>query len=371
MGKKAIAVLYSPKDLRNFLGYYSAEKNQYLWTAVLGTYTVSGKTIKTECEKTQIFENIIIDRVRYDNQSMAQKIKMFVKMSAYWAVGMQKKLCDREISRLIDISDYEMIVIGSGEGGVLNGAFMRQAWEKRVVLLEDGLIDYYAPKASPSFLELIGDINKLVSITLAKMNYVDITGQTHLRSTQECEKYVCRPEDLKFRKYKSIQKLFDPEKMDAAKYVQLIKKAFDIDIKDLSGDVLLLTMPINELGSSSKRYKEKVETYINTVYEGKTVILKKHPRDDDDYHFEKCAIVKNIPANIPGEIIMGDVVCQEILMMRPGNLSNLCTKKIVDYKVLHWSEFDDVQTVRLERFGDFFRELCKVSDVDASHIIEL
>lgn len=369
MNRKAIAVLYAPKDLRNLFGYYSAEGKEYVWTAILGTYTVSGAVIREECEKAGIFEKIIVDNVRYDTQNNMQKIKMFFKMSAWWMVGKQKELCDKQISRLIDISDYELIVIGSGEGGVLNGAFMRQASEKRVILLEDGLADYDSSASGIRISQMIRNINLLVSLLLAKMNYVDITGQTHLKSARQCEKYVCRPEDLNYTNYKSIHRLFDSEKTDHNLYSQLTKKTFDIDIRDLSGDVLLLTMPIYELGSSKEKYKAKVEQYINKIYAGATLIIKKHPRDDAEYCFEKCADVKTIPANIPGEIILGDIQCKEILIMRPGNLNGMCTN--ADYKVLHWSEFDDVKMVRLEKFGDFFRRLCLVSGVDASHIIEL
>lgn len=335
----------------------------------MGSCTVNGNTIQEECRKTEIFENIIIDKVRYDTQSTVQKAKMFLGMSAWWLVGKQKKLCDRLISRLVTVSDYELIVIAGGEGGILNGAFMRQSSEKRVILLEDGLADYYPPAHAVHITEILGNLNLLVSFLLAKMNYVDICGRTHLKSARQCEKYVCRPEQLGYTDYKSVHKLFDSEKMDSACYTRLIKQAFEVNLRDLSGDVLLLTMPISELGAFQSRYKEEVENYINRVYSGKELVLKKHPRDDAEYFFTQCASVKVIPANIPGEIVLGGIPCREILMMRPGNLSGMCAD--TDYKILHWAKFDDVKMLRFEKFGDFFKSLCQTSGVDASHIIEL
>ena len=63
-----------------------------------------------------------------------------------------------------------------------------------------------------------------------------------------------------------------------------------------------------------KQYIKDVCKWIDEKYNGKKILIKKHPRDKEEYVF-KCAIGENWDANLPGEVFCELLDKQDILIM--------------------------------------------------------
>lgn len=361
MKEKALVTIYSSKDLKNFLAFYALGYEEYQWSAIVK----DDLKLKELCDKSEIFDTIILNDARYDNIKMKEKMILFMQMTGAWLCGKAQSWRNKFIRRYVEYTDYSLIVVASGEGGILNGALLSKARQKCVVILEDGLQDYDNRKVH--LTEVIFNPNKLASYILAKMNYVDFCGDFHLKSTLFCDKYVTHPELVERRFYHKVYQLYDKEKFDKNLFAKYINQVFDLVCGEIKGDILLLTMPIDELGEYASLYKKKIEGYISKNYCNKNVLIKKHPRDNQHYDFGENIQITYISQDIPGELIVESIECDSVLMMRPGNMC-FCFE---DYKVLHCAEFDDVYTNRGKRWGDMFWELCNVSRIGLNQIIEI
>ena len=145
--EKALAVLWSPKSLLDFLWYYEAygkKKYEYdilVLTAGADADGVWKTRIYDYVVNTGIFNKISVYRDSYVDQKLIKKIGLVAKMGWYAVRGKQREFCATEMKSWFDYEDYDQIVtvflptIFSGELLVLSE-------DVEVVLLEDGVKDY-------------------------------------------------------------------------------------------------------------------------------------------------------------------------------------------------------------------------------------
>lgn len=308
MKKKAIAVIYSPKSLLDFIWYYSSYGKDYEWDAVVKPYGRDYdksvlNSMHAYVKKTGIFKNIMIDADNEIFQTVGEKAILFLQMVGYYIVKKQKVFCKKYINKRFKIDDYALVVL-TCDTGALEGVVIGVSDEYNVVIFEDGLGDYVVRKEKFDKKDLLNFWN-LMGYFLAKMGY----GNTHfssykLENTKNCEKYATKPSYMKYRDFKSISKLNDMKVCDIKTYKEIMNRIYEIP--DITGrvDAVLCTSPLIEFTENKFDYVKAIVEYINKNYSNGTILLKKHPRDIEDYKFDESINVINIDKSVPAELLL-------------------------------------------------------------------
>ena len=310
--KKALAVLWSPKSLLDFLWYYEAygkEKYEYDVLVLTAGADANGQwktRIYDYVVNSGIFHKISVYKESYIDQSVLQKIKVVAKMGVYAARGKQKEYCAAEMQPWFDYKEYSQIVtvflptIFSGELIVLSRYL-------EVVLLEDGARDYEPHRSWPTryWIKREGWQHEMAGCLLSKLGYADPTTMYNFPPTKRCIKFSSRPDKLLYRDYKKIQKLNDMSLVDQTQYSTLVEKTFEYDVTGLKADCVFFTAPLNEdLHVDKSIAQDFVEYVVRKVGTGR-LLLKKHPRDEMIYEFPKEIEVTEVPKNVPAELLLG------------------------------------------------------------------
>lgn len=132
------------------------------------------------------------------------------------------------------------------------------------------------------------------------------------------KKYVIHPEWMTYTNYKSISRLGDISKVDIAEYDMCLRKMYDID--KLAGDVILFTAPLLGYFNDIPTLIAKTVDYIVMTYSPNKVIIKKHPRDKNNYVFPENIEVAEINEKLPGELLMQLITCKKHIFMFPSSL---------------------------------------------------
>lgn len=367
MKKKAVAVLYSPKNLYDFIRYYVMCGNDYEWTALCGFIEETNQNIIDQCKKLDIFKNIVLIEENYVVMGMKRKMIEFMKMLFAFIIGKQKEQCEKMIERELGNCDYELAVVSS-DVGILNGAFIFTGKEKHVVILEDGVSDY-----ARRYDWYKGNINfsNIVGFLLAKMGYANPYKIYKLKSTRYCEKYCCEPERMIYRDYREIKTFANA--MQDKNYYELIEAAFGMKKERLKGDIVLFTAAMEDFGLDVSIYVDKIVEYVNRNYSGRTVILKKHPRDEGEYSFSPDVKVMNVDSLIPGEIFINEVQTDRILFVYPSTLvlSVLECRKTFDVLFFKDAGEKNMKGIRGMGYRDAFYGSVDILKIHASQIIEI
>lgn len=363
MKKNAVVILYSPRGLLEFLWYFCTYGKEYNWIAVCAWYGNMARHQVEVCRKLGIFSRICFDDRNFMDMDILKKIKLFFEMGFYFLIGQRKKMCRRIIQEAIGDIDYELAVI-SCDYGILPGAFLAEAKEKRIVILEDGVGDYMERYKYPRFRSM-KSINDLAGFFLAKMGYANTAFCYAMRDSQFCEKFSIYPEKLKYRDYKSIQKLgdMDHERFDRDLY-QVLKSEVINAQEEYTGDAVLFTTTFYGVVKEHDIVVSEAEKYINKNYAGKTLLLKKHPRDEHKYVFDSRVNVVEIDKNLPAEILEEKLKVGAYIYMYPSNTMLTYQKYVEQIYVLYFRILEKTKTRGFNYKENFKRGLkvCKIKE---------
>lgn len=364
MKKKAVVILYSPRGILEFLWYYCTYGKDYEWTAVCALYGDTMEHRLLTCEKLGIFSNILRDERDFMGMSISEKMKLFLKMGLYFISGQKKRLCRSIIKEAVGDLDYELVVI-SCDFGILPGAFLAESKKKKVVILEDGTADYLERHKWLSFQRIKG-INNVAGFLLAKMGYANTAFCYTMRDTKFCEKFAVYPEKLKYRNYKTIKKLNDmshPD-FDKEKFETLRKKILNDTTTEYVGDAALFTTVFFGIDSLYDYVVPAIENYINQNYAGKTLILKKHPRDNCNYKFSDSIKVYEIDKNLPMEVLEGSLKVNRYIYMAISTSMLSQQMNLDSIDVLYFSELEKKYGNAYNYKKSFLKGLhtCKIKD---------
>ncbi len=366
MKKKAVLILYSPRGILEFLWYYCTYGEDYEWTVVCAPYgSMIEHQIET-CKKLGIFSNVIRDDRDFMNMDMLKKIAFFLKLGFYFILGQRKKMCSDIIRGAVGNLEYELAVI-SCDFGILPGAFLSQAREKEVVILEDGTADYMEKYKWPRF-QRMKNINDIAGFLLAKMGYANTAMCYEMRDTRFCKKFSIHPEKLKYKEYKSIEKLNDMDNpnFNHEKFEILRKRIVDCKNEFYEGDAVLYTTTFYGFTKSHNCVVPFVENYINQNYAGKTIILKKHPRDNHEYKFAEDVKIIEIDKNLPMEILVESLKVEESIYMFVSNTMLIQEEKERKKCVLYFSELENRSNGEYAYKDSFQRgiKVCNIKEED-------
>lgn len=308
---KALAVLWSPKSLLDFLWYYEAygkEKYEYDILVLTDGADADGEwktRIYDYVVNSGIFHNISVYKESYVDQNIFHKMKVVAKMGLYAVRRKQKEYCATEMKPWFDYKEYNQIVtvflptIFSGELLVLSK-------DLEVVLLEDGVKDYVPHRKWPTkkTIREMGLQFEMAGCILSKMGYADPTTSYDFEPTRSCIKFSSEPHKLLYTSYKRIYQLNDMSLVNVERYKQLVEKTFRFNMETSSADIILFTAPLYNFSESMETFLvDKTIQFIEEKYNPKEVILKKHPRDRCNYVFRDGIKVFEINPDVPAELV--------------------------------------------------------------------
>lgn len=327
--RRGIALIHDPHNLYQFIWYYCTYGMDYEWTALCLPNGYKGEYMSEYCKKSGIFKNIIRDSQDYLTMPILSKMKIFLHMLLYAIIGQQTVYCKKLISKYVQNEEYDTAVVLT-DSGIISGAFIALGKEKKIVILEDGSGDY-VERPKGYILRNITHFHAWQGFLLAKMGYSCPSHRYMLKPTQYCEKYCSNPEQMLYRNYKSMNLLFDMSITDSVLFKDTMQKVYQ-EIKNYNfgdAEVVIFTDRLGDFTKNPKPYLEKFQNYINKNY--KSVILKKHPRDEEEYLFEREVNVQIIDSSIPAEVLLPYLQGKEILFLYTSSI--MIYMKGYNYKV--------------------------------------
>ena len=114
----------------------------------------------------------------------------------------------------------------------------------------------------------------------------------------------------------SIKKLFEGTKDTDKKYRDIISCIYPFAESDLNNcDVIFFTSPWDWDIEKKAEYIEKIHIWMLEKYKNKSIFIKKHPRDNEEYNWDDLCC-KFLQESIPAEIIAERInKSQEVVMM--------------------------------------------------------
>lgn len=313
--KKGIALIYDPHNLYQFLWYYCTYGKDYKWTALCLPNGAKGEYMSTYCEKSGVFEKIIRDADgAFLTMAMGQRLRIFLQMFLYALRGKQKDFCRKLLGKYVKDEDYDIAVVLT-DVGIVSGAFICMGDEKEIVILEDGMGDYFE-RTNKCLLKNLFNLYDWQGFFVANMGYANPGHRYPLKTTRNCEKFCSNPGLMLYTDYKKMHKLFETSETDMNKYRKLTGKIYEkiLEYNFEDAEVIVFTDRLMDFTTSSAdEYVERFQKYINANY--KSIILKRHPRDNTDYKFASEVKVQEIECSIPGEAILPYLGGTNILFM--------------------------------------------------------
>ena len=301
--KKGIAVFYDPHNVYQFLWYYCTYGKDVKWTALCLPNSFKGDQVSDYCSKLRLFETIIKSQELFEGWSQWRQFVEFLKMFFYACMGKQTIYAKKFLKKIIGNVPYDKAVVLT-DCGYVSAMFIAMSKEKDVIILEDGMGDYLERKYS-NILKNYTNLYSVKGFILSFLGYVNFSSRYPLRTTKNCVKFSSHPEKMRYKEYKSIEKLFDMSKTDK----ELFKSQLEIIYPGIQNyfinkpEIILFTTPLIDYTDNSLKYYRKVEDFFNRNG-AKNLLIKKHPRDRFDYSFDSHIKVEEIPQIIPAEVLL-------------------------------------------------------------------
>lgn len=311
--KQGIALVYDPHNLYQFIWYYCTYGTEYEWTALCLPNGYKGEYMSTYCEKSRIFKKVVRDEEAFLTMSISGRLKVFIRMLLCAVMKKQTSFCKSLIKRYVPYDDFELAVVLT-DVGIVSGAFICMGQEKRTVILEDGMGDYASRPKGYIFKHLLNPYD-IQGFLVAKMGYANPAHYYSLNTTKYCEKFSSNPDQMLYREYKSINQLFDLQDTDLDLFKKITQKVYhEIEECDFNkAEAIVFTNRLYDFGANVMPYVEKFQDYVNKHY--KSIIIKRHPRDETNYKFAPDIQVQEIDNSVPAEVILPYLQNVEILFM--------------------------------------------------------
>lgn len=310
--KKGLAIIYDPHNLYQFIWYYCNQGKIKSWDALCLPNGGNGEYMHTFCEKSDIFENIYCSNDDFSSMVIKDKIKIFLSMIRNFAIGKKKYYCKKMLSEYVNLKVYDEITV-IADVGMLSGACVALGQEKKVVIFEDGINDFgNRPRMIPK--RKIFSTYSWQGFLLSKMGYCS-PGWFYFSADKFCIKYSSHPEKMKYRGYKEIRQLYEKKGTDEELFHNILSRVYPM-LKSYNfreAEAILVTRPLDDYVSDIGVYQKRLESYISKNY--KSIILKKHPRENTNYNFEENVCVQEIDKSIPVEALLPYFKGKEIIMV--------------------------------------------------------
>jgi hypothetical protein len=361
--KKALVYIGGPKQLEDFIWLYLFLGEGYEWTLICQPmYPEMG--LKNTCEASKLFKNIIMVDAYITKSKFILAIE-FCKMFFYWAIGKSTFYAKREIKKIINLEEYETVVVPTTRG-VTSGMLVLAADCDNIILTEDGMGDIVNPDEKLSIREW-GSFIRLGEYISSKLGYFNLNGRFPLKSFNKCVKYTQYVNEVSTKLYKSVRLLNDFSKIDMQAYTSIIQRTFGTLDKYEDCCAIVFTTNLLDFTKAPEKQIKKVERYMSVKYENSNIVLKKHPRDLYNYMFEGLKI-EHINPMLPAENLIDFIEDKDIYFFYPSTVVKFFLKKnyyIRIFKFTNISEnyeysFNKGLSVVTEGLDDYNLEIIKI-----------
>ena len=310
--RKGLAIIYDPHNLYQFVWYYCNRGKEKKWDALCLPNGYKGEYMHTFCEDAKIFEKIYRSNDDFSSMTVGKKCKTFLQMIFFCIRRKQKDYCRKLLNHYVDLNEYDEIVV-IADVGVVSGACVALGEEKKVIILEDGINDY---SNRPRFIskEKIFSTYSWQGFLLARMGYCS-PGWFYFSADKHCIKYCSQLEKMKYRGYKEMRLLYDTKGTDEELFHVILNRMYPIlatyNFDD--AEAIMITRPLDDFVSDVSIYQKRLEAYVSENYT--SVILKKHPREQEEYKFADNVHVQEIDKSIPAEALLSYLQGKDVLMV--------------------------------------------------------
>lgn len=366
MKKKGLAVIYDPHNLYQFVWYYCNKGKRKEWDALCLPNGYKGEYMHPFCEKSGIFKKVYRNNIDFSTSSFLQRIEIFIGMFFYFVMGKREAYCKKLLNEYVDLNDYDELVV-IADVGIVSGACVALGKEKEVIILEDGINDY---GERPRFISRKNVLSfySWQGLILSLMGYCS-PGWFALRTNQHCIKYCSQPDKMKYMEYKEVRQLYTKQDTDIELMNAIIKKIYpelmNLDLQNI--EAILFTRPLDDYVVDSDRYKKRFEEYISKKYS--SVLVKKHPREQEHYDFGNNVKVMTVDNSIPAEILLPYLEGIDIIIMTTSAIMLYikahglsCTNVIFDgmyqENINSNSRYKVLSLVEAQEFGEMYCEGC-------------
>lgn len=350
--KKALAIVAGPYRFYQMLWLYTRFP-ELEWSILLLPYGKGDKIVKdlyAKSESLGIFHRIYVSKMVGQDSGVLEQFGIVAKMCLYYLCGRKKTLMRKLVLSQTDKDEFDVFFIGC-EYSVIEGAVIGLADEKEVYIFEEGLGDYLQRKKRPSF-----SVKEIASYLVSKMGYFSPYTLFELEKLSLCVKYASLPDLLMKRNYKEVRPLFAETGENEGQYKELLDRIYTVPKKLIEeNDVIFLTAPWDWNLEKKDHYLEKIHQWLTLNYRDKRIMIKKHPRDQEQYEWSDLTR-SFLPENIPAEILVEYLQDKIVVMM---NVSTTILSLLAKTEAITVFQFDDIH-------GEYERNL--LGKIELLHI---
>lgn len=347
--RKALAVVAGPYRFYQVLWLYT-QFPDLEWSILLLPYGKGDKIrkdLREKCEELKIFGNIYDSHMIGQDSDKFYQVMMFLKMLWFYITGRKRKFMKHIIQSQTSGQEFEVFFVGC-EYSIIEGAIIGLADEKEVYIFEEGLSDYVKRKKYPSL-----NMKEIMSFIVTRMGYFSPYYTFEMINSSKCIKYASLPLLLKSREYKEIRQLIDD---DNDKFKSLLNSVYKINFHQIKEyDLILLTTVFEGEIEMAEQYLEKVHQWLLENYHDKKILIKKHPRDREEYTWRDldCHICDSA---IPAEILLGVSAQMDVVMMEISTVIIQTLNKGNKLTILRHTKMSD----DYEKWMQYIKDILKI-----------
>ncbi len=357
--KRTLVMITGPYQLLQALWYYSVHpEDEYVALLKLAdTNEQVKKNLTDQCGASGIFKDIVVLKGVSIDSSLFNKAGLFLKMFLFYITGRRKALTEKIIKSEIGDMQYDSVLVDS-ENSILGGAFIDHADKKYTMIMQEGLSDIMPRRDKP-----VRKAGEIIGYILARMGYCNPSFFYKMKTTGNCYKMSSVEQLMKYRNFKGMIRLFSDRENEL--YSKIVNRTFSkMDWPALrEADVLLITAPLKKIGGGTNEY-EALHRWLKQQYPGRTILIKKHPRDDYPYQWDDMKI-QEVSSGIPAEILLSEVRHQHVVM----SFISTCVLDILNTDVKYY--VTRFKTITDHSYDDKFDNLQSTLDIAQEHIIAL
>ncbi len=313
--EKALFCAHTAKSMADFAWYYATYGSDYKWDVVVDVNSEFEKQKQCFLD-TGLFDNV------YDSghDIWDHKVILLIKYIWYFITCRRRKMAEIIIKKSIpDIYEYKKVILVN-DSQPIEGAIGLLSGIIDVEMLEDGACDYDIKRSIYQSINhsFFSDFSFFL---IAKMGYMSAASRYRMKYHRMMNKYATCPDKMSYKEYKSIKQLGDMRFTDTEKYYAILKKIFNYDENVVvpKDNVILFTSPLLDFSENIENVNEKTIDYIVDNYRGKTIYVKRHPRDNGQYLWPDWMNVIEINKELPAELI-SSLEFEEKVYMFPSTL---------------------------------------------------
>lgn len=331
-----VLVIVTNQYMFEQLMWYRTKYPEGVWEALIIKFGVGNNNLMDimyeKCVKSGFFSKIILYGNQVAEKSLYKKILIMAKYFCQYIMGTREKNDKKMIEKIMGHCDYRKIIVHSTVSSSTSVIALNAFLDEILVCFEDGLGDYLPVRKAKFCREIVGSL-------LAKMNIVNTTTGGHAFQLK-CDKYLIKycslPDKMRYRNYRSIQKLFD-----GGSY-KITFSDNEMLLKSKKYDVIVFSTPFADFGDYERLYYNTLQTWLTENYHGKKILFKPHPRENFNLCFD------GLDMDIDGVEIAGERLLElfpeaEVVFTYTTTILLKICRERRDFKILYFNNLKSKQ----------------------------